>query len=158
MVCIYVTDADWLDALRGQPYETVHFWRGSRDNIHLPNGSAFYFKLYGSEFIAGRAQFLGQTVLSISDAWARYTFANGVRSEDELRQKASEVLRLPDGAPLCCLLLRNVRILPVNQYFVVNADEYQPGPFPYRLLEDHNMHRIREEFAHRWQVRFNRAC
>jgi hypothetical protein len=128
----------------------VLFWRGSKDHIHLPNGSAFYFKVYGSEFIAGRAQFLGQEVLSISDAWAKYEFANGVRSEDELRQRARVVLRLPDGAPLCCLLLRNVRILPASRYFTVNADEYAPGPFPYRLLEEHNMRRIREEFARRW--------
>jgi hypothetical protein len=151
MVCIYVTNDDWLHALRGQPYETVHFWRGSREKIHLQNGSPFYFKVYGSNLIAGRAQFLRQEVMSISAAWATYKFANGVRSEDELRQKASDVLGLPDGAPLCCLLLRNVHILPVNRYFIVNPNEYAPGPFPYRLLEDHNMHRIREEFAHRWQ-------
>ena len=148
-VCIYVTDADWLNALRDEPHEIVNFWRGSSDNINLPEGSAFYFKRHGSDFIAGRAQFLGQEMLSISDAWAKYHFANGVRTEDKLRQKAREVLELPDGAPLCCLLLRNVRILPESQYFIVNADEYEPGPFPYRLLPDHRMRRIREECTRR---------
>jgi hypothetical protein len=150
--CIYITDPDWLNALRGQKYPEVIFWRGGDNDIHLENGSAFYFKVYDTNFIAGRAQFLREEVLSIPAAWAKYKFANGVNSEDELRLKANDVLRLPDGVPIRCLLLCNVCILRAAQYFPVNEHEWTPGQFPYRLLEDHRMRRIRDEFRRRWEV------
>lgn len=128
--CIYNTDSDWIESLRRDGIrDNVNFWRKDTRKFHLPSGSLFYFKVRGSNQIAGRSVYREQLDLEASVAWGYFGRGNGVGSEAELRLRASEILALDDGASLNCLILDKIEFLEEADY-----PEIPDGLFPGNIL------------------------
>jgi MoxR-like ATPase len=131
--CIYVTDPDWIRVLKAEGIrDEANFWRKDRRTLHLEEGASyFYFKPRGTDVIVGRARLHGFENLLLAQAWDRFKLGNGVRSLDEFRRRATEVLRIdnPDTAEINCIVLRDLQWLDQGAYFPVTADLFpKSGP------------------------------
>ena len=89
-----VTDYEWFDLLRKQPFlDEVNFWQpsGKRQFRALNPGELFLFKLhYPHNCIVGGGVFAHSTLLPISLAWDSFDIANGATSLSELRMRVSK--------------------------------------------------------------------
>ncbi len=94
---IAVTDDNWFELLRRQPnLAEVNFWAPSAVNFRaLQPGELFLFKLHAPRnFIVGGGVFTHATQLPCSLAWKAFGRANGVHSEQEMRQRIAKYRRV----------------------------------------------------------------
>ncbi len=132
------TDPDWIEVLRRHDlHNNINFWRKDRRQVHLPEGSHFYFWPRGSRSVAGRAVFRNQLEMSISEAWERFGVANGATSYEDFRRKVADVLGLSSDT-LTCLVCDDVQLLDPQEYpqlppnfrATQNPKDYSEGSLP----------------------------
>lgn len=145
--CVYNTDRDWIEVLRANSIsDGVNFWRKDQRSFRLPAGSPFYFKLRGTQQIAGRARFISQISMPVGKAWNTFGLGNGVESEAELLKRATEVLDINTGAELNCLLLDGIELLPEENYIQLEQGEFPPSIMAGKFFQDEAIARIEERF------------
>ena len=92
--CIYNTDSEWINVLRENGQKRLNFWRKDIRPINLNEGDQFYFRVRGTEFIAGKATFIETKLQTISEAWIEFGLGNGVASLEVFQSRAKELLKL----------------------------------------------------------------
>jgi len=138
--CIYNTDPEWLESLRINKITTnANFWRKDRRNLSLNVGASFYFKVRGRLQIAGRGTFREQRELDIPTAWRLYGYANGVESEQSLRERAHEVLGIKADEPLNCILLDQIQLLKKEDYISISENLYAHGVMGPRYHDENHL-------------------
>ena len=146
--CIYNTDREWIDFLKNNSLKNgVNFWRKDKRDFHLPAGSDFYFKVRGTQTIAGKAMFVRQESMPIGEAWKRFGLGNGVESEAELKKRADQILGLSEGADLNCLILDSVELLDEADFIQLIEGEFPPSIMASKFYDNHGIARIHDAFA-----------
>lgn len=135
-----VTDIGWYRLLyeSGPVHDEVNFWLPSPKVGFraLCEGDPFLFKSHmersdpAGNRIVGVGLFSGYARATVTDAWARFGYANGTRSPDELRERIEHYRKQPIGQfedpEIGCILLHDVVFfgatdgLPAPQNFAPN--------------------------------------
>jgi len=148
--CVYNTDKDWIEVLRANSIsDGLNFWRKDQRSFRLPAGSTFYFKLRGTQQIAGRARFISQVSMPIGEAWNTFGLGNGVESEAELLSRATSVLDISEGAELNCLLLDGLELLDEEDNIQLVEGEFPPSIMASKFFDADSIARIEKSFRER---------
>lgn len=149
--CIYVTDPQWADFLRDQDIrQSANFWRKDRRHLSLRDGANFYFKLRGSNFVAGRGKFGGMQAMSVRKAWETYGKGNGVSTFKELMQKMHDVLGISGkNNQINCIELNDLEFLPPGEYYKVPATLFPSNILAAKFFSDEQLENLNRRFAAR---------
>jgi hypothetical protein len=147
--CIYVTNPQWADFLRNQDIrQSANFWRKDRRHLALRDGANFYFKLKGSNFVAGRGKFAGMKMMSLKEAWETYGQGNGVGTFKELVRKAHDVLHIPrSNGQINCVELNDLEFLPPEQYYQVSPTLFPSNILAAKFFSDDQLENLNQRFA-----------
>ncbi|MBX9846843.1 MAG: HNH endonuclease [Xanthobacteraceae bacterium] len=129
---VAVTDGDWFDQLRQQPYlSEVNFWSPSATSFRaLQPGELFLFKLHSpNNFVVGGGIFAHANAMPCSLAWEAFKEANGARSLSEMRTRIARYRRIrPDEREDFVI---GCRVL--TQPFFLERPQWLPPPESFAL-------------------------
>ena len=123
-----ITNDEWFYNLRDISPEVVNFWTpGAKKFKALCKGEWFLFKLHAPQnHIVGGGKFDFFSVMSLENAWKKYSIQNGVYALQDLTSKVRAYRKNTggdlEGNTIGCILLKDVIFLAERDWFLPPAD------------------------------------
>lgn len=135
--CVYNTDPNWVVFLRENGIaDRVNFWRKDKRQLHLQEGTFFYFKLTGSRDIVGRGKFSRAQLMSLSEAWNEFGQANGVATYADFADRAAAVISVEGEDPeINCIILKDLEFLKPDDYYSISEEAFPRSIMAHKFFE-----------------------
>lgn len=136
---MYVTNPDWFEFLRSNSItNNVNFWRKDKRKLNLEPGNRFYFKLKGTEFVAGRATFSHIESHTLREAWNKFGYGNGAGDFDEFKERARGAIHI-ETDEVSCVVLNNVQFLKDENFYTLPDDFFPRSIMAMKFFEDSDL-------------------
>ena len=127
-IYVGITNDEWFYNLRDISPKVVNFWTpGAKNFKALSKGEWFLFKLHAPQnYIVGGGKFDFFSIMSLSNAWKKYSIQNGVYALQDLTSKVRAYRKNTRGNldenSIGCILLKDVVFLAERDWFPPPAD------------------------------------
>lgn len=127
---IGVTDREWFNNLKSQYIlNEVNFWRKNTNNFKsIVEGEKFFFLVKNDKTnkrerkILGSATFVRYEVITVSKAWGKYKWGNGVNTIDEFYSKMKKLYEVDlKESTIGCIILKDLEFF-TNEVLLSDLD------------------------------------